>query len=155
MGDYSNCVLSSSTILAGTVAAAAAKSHQWCPTLCDSIDSSPPGSPVLGFSRQEHWSGFPFPSLMHESEKWKWRHSVVSDLTAAFQAPLSMGFSRQGYWSGVPLPSLTCLYCAILQLIILLVWLFKSENHENHPWFFVLFRRFNLINFLLRIKQKK
>ena len=34
----------------------------------------------LGFSRQEHWSGLPFPSPMHESEKWKWSHSVVSDL---------------------------------------------------------------------------
>ena len=33
----------------------------------------------LGFSRQEHWSGLPFPSPMHESEKWKWSHSVVSD----------------------------------------------------------------------------
>ena len=33
----------------------------------------------LGFSRQEHWSGLPFPSPMHESEKWKWRRSVVSD----------------------------------------------------------------------------
>ena len=32
----------------------------------------------LGFSRQEHWSGLPFPS-MHESEKWKWSHSVTSD----------------------------------------------------------------------------
>ena len=37
----------------------------------DPIDSSPPGSPVLGFSRQEHWSGLPFPSPVHESEKWK------------------------------------------------------------------------------------
>ena len=35
--------------------------------------------PSLGFSRQEHWSGFPFPSPMHESEKWKWTRSVVSD----------------------------------------------------------------------------
>ena len=35
--------------------------------------------PSLGFSRQEHWSGLPFPSPMHESEKWKWRRSVVSD----------------------------------------------------------------------------
>ena len=43
-------------------AAAAAKSLQSCPTLCDPIDSSPPGSPSLGFSRQEHWSGLPFPS---------------------------------------------------------------------------------------------
>ena len=40
--------------------AAAAKSLQSCPTLCDPIDGSPPGSPSLGFSRQEHWSGLPF-----------------------------------------------------------------------------------------------
>ena len=33
----------------------------------------------LGFSRQEHWSGLPFPSPMHESEKWKWSRSVLSD----------------------------------------------------------------------------
>ena len=33
----------------------------------------------LGFSRQEHWSGLPFPSPMHESEKWKWSRSFVSD----------------------------------------------------------------------------
>jgi len=35
--------------------------------------------PSLGFSRQEHWSGLPFPSPMHESEKWKWSRSVLSD----------------------------------------------------------------------------
>ena len=35
--------------------------------------------PFLGFSRQEHWSGLPFPSPMHESEKWKWGRSVVSN----------------------------------------------------------------------------
>ena len=35
--------------------------------------------PSLGFSRQEHWSGLPVPSSMHESEKWKWNCSVVSD----------------------------------------------------------------------------
>ena len=35
--------------------------------------------PSLGFSRQEHWSGLPFPSPMHESEKWKWSRSVVSN----------------------------------------------------------------------------
>ena len=60
-------------------AAAAAKSLQSRPTLCDPIDGSPPGSPSLGFSRQEPWSGLPFPSPMHESEKWKWSRSVVSD----------------------------------------------------------------------------
>ena len=35
--------------------------------------------PSLGFFRQEHWSGLPFPSPMHESEKWKWSRSVVSN----------------------------------------------------------------------------
>ena len=35
--------------------------------------------PSLGFSRQKHWSGLPFPSLMHECEKWKWICSVMSD----------------------------------------------------------------------------
>ena len=35
--------------------------------------------PSLGFSRQEHWSGLPFPSPGHESEKSKWSRSVISD----------------------------------------------------------------------------
>ena len=35
--------------------------------------------PSLGFSRQEHWSGLPFPSPVRESEKWKWSRSVVSN----------------------------------------------------------------------------
>ena len=35
--------------------------------------------PSLGFSRQEHWSGLPFPSPTHESGKWKWSRSVVSN----------------------------------------------------------------------------
>ena len=89
-------------------AAAAAKLLQLCPDLCDPIDGSPPGS--AGFSRQEHWSGLPFPSPMHESEKGKWSRSgrvrlLATPWTAACQAPPSMGFSRQEYWSGLPLPS--------------------------------------------------
>ena len=35
--------------------------------------------PSLGFSRQEHWSGLPLPSPMHESEQWKWSRSVMPD----------------------------------------------------------------------------
>ena len=66
--------------------------------------------PSLGFSRQEHWSGLPFPSPMHESEKLKVKslsrvRLLATPWTAAHQAPLSMGFSRQEYWSGLPLPS--------------------------------------------------
>ena len=48
--------------------AAAAKSLQSCPTLCDPVDGAHQ-APSLGFSRQEHWSGLPFPSPVHESEK--------------------------------------------------------------------------------------
>ena len=36
--------------------------------------------PSLGFSRQEHWSGLPFLSPIHKSEKWKWSRSVMSNL---------------------------------------------------------------------------
>ena len=66
--------------------------------------------PSLGFSRQEHWSGLPFPSPMHE--KWKVKGKLLSCVrlfttpwTAAHQPPPSMGFSRQEYWSAVPSPS--------------------------------------------------
>ena len=45
-----------------------AKSLQSCPILCDPVDGSHQAPPSLGFSRQEHWSGLPFPSPMHESE---------------------------------------------------------------------------------------
>ena len=66
-------------LLFQTAAAAAAKLLQSCLTLCDLIDSSPPGSPVPGIlqARTLEWVAIPFP--MHESEKWKWSDSVVSD----------------------------------------------------------------------------
>ena len=90
-------------------AADVAKSLQSCPTLCDPIDSSPPGSPVPGILqvRTLEWVAISF------SNAWKWKVRVKSlsrvqplAWTAAYQAPPSMGFSRQEYWSGVPLPSL-------------------------------------------------
>ena len=91
-------------------AAAAAKSLQSCPTLCDPIDSSPPGSPVPGIlqARTLKWVAISF------SNAWKWKGKVKSlsrvwllatPWTAAYQALPSMGFSRQEYWSWVPLPS--------------------------------------------------
>ena len=90
--------------------AAAAKSLQSCPTLCDPIDSSPPGSPVPGIlqARTLEWVAMSF------SNVWKWKVKVkllsrvplfMTPWTAAYQAPPSMGFSRQEYWSGVPSPS--------------------------------------------------
>ena len=90
--------------------AAAAKSLQLCPTLCDLIDGSPPGSPVPGIlqARTLEWVAIPF------SNAWKWKVKVkllrcarllATPWTAAYQVPLSMGFFRQEHWSGVPLPS--------------------------------------------------
>ena len=58
--------------------------------------------PSLGFSRQEHWNRLPFPSPMHESEKWKWSCSVVSHSLRLHGLQPTM----QEYWSGLPLPSL-------------------------------------------------
>ena len=51
-----------------------------CVQLCATPEMVAHQAPLsLGFSRQEYWSGLPFPSPMHESEKWKWSCSVVSD----------------------------------------------------------------------------
>ena len=90
--------------------AAAAKLLQSCPTLCDPIDSGPPGSTVSGIlqARTLEWVAI---SL---SNAWKWKMKVkllshvrlfATPWSEAYQSPPSMGFSRQEYWSGVPLPS--------------------------------------------------
>ena len=107
-------------------AATAAKSLQSCLTLCDPIDSSPPGSPVPGIlqARTLEWVA------ISSSNAWKWKVKVKSlshvrllatPWTAAHQAPPSMGSSRQKYWSGVPLPSpCMCEECPIHSRLSLL-----------------------------------
>ena len=91
---------------------ATAKSLQSCPTLCDPIEGSLPGSPVPGIlqARTVEWVAI---SL---SNAWNWKVKVKSlslvrllatSCTAAYQAPPSMGFSSQEHWSGLPLPSPT------------------------------------------------
>ena len=86
-------------------------SLQLCPTLCDPIDGSPPGSPVPGIlqARTLEWVAISF------SNEWKWKVKVkslshirffVTPWTAAYQGPPPMGFSRQEYWVGCH-----CLLC--------------------------------------------
>ena len=109
-------------------AAAAAKLLQLCPTLCDPIDGSPPGSPVPGIlqARTLEWVAISF------SNAWKWKVKMKSlsrvrllatPWTADYQAPPSLGFSRQEYWSGLPFPSpwitATCCYLLSNRLVIL------------------------------------
>ena len=90
--------------------AAAAKSLQLCPTLCNPIDGSPSGSTIPGILQVRTLKRV----AISFSNAWKWKVKVKSlscvqlftiPWTAAYQVPPSMGFSRQEYWSGVPLPS--------------------------------------------------
>ena len=78
-------------------AAAAAKSLQSCPTLCDPIDGSPPGFAIPGILQAKtlEWVAIAF------SNAWKWKVKVKSlssvqpfatPWTAAYQAPLSSYF---------------------------------------------------------------
>ena len=121
----------SSTVKMGIITNSirSAKSLQSCPTLCDPIDGSPPGSPIPGIlkARTLEWVAISF------SNAWKGKVKVKSlsgvwpsatPWTAAFQAPPSMGFSRQKYWSGVPLPSL------MYNTSIVLVLKVKNSLHE-------------------------
>ena len=100
-----------SRLFRASAAAAAAKLLQSCPTLCDPIYDSPPGSPVPGIlqARTLEWVAISFSNAC----KWKVKVKSLSRVrllatpwTAAYQAPPSMGFSRQEDWSGLPLPSL-------------------------------------------------
>ena len=133
-------------------AAAAAKSLQLCPTLCDPIDSSPPGSPVPGIlqARTLEWVAVSF------SNAWKWRVTVkllsrvqllVTPWTAAYQAPPSMGFSGKN--TGVGCCSLLhprteprspgcrqILYCLshLWHILTVLKWLAKQIDPELHAY---------------------
>ena len=66
-------------------AAAAAKSLQSCPTLCDPIDGSPPGSSM--YTRVGC-------------------HFLLQCMKVKSENEVAQSWSRQEYWSGVPLPSL-------------------------------------------------
>ena len=96
---------------------------QSCPTLCDPMDCSLPGSSVhrIFQARVLEWVAISF------SNAWKWKLKVkvkslshiwllATPLTAAYQAPPSMGFSRQEYWSG-------CHYLLCLRALGYLKWL--------------------------------
>ena len=100
----------------------AAKSLLSCPTLCDPIGGSPPGSPVPGIlqARTLGWGAISF------SNAWKWKvkgkslsriRLLATPWTTAYQAPPSMGFS----WA---------------LLISRLSTPFKSFDHTILCWFF-------------------
>ena len=135
------------------VTAAATKSIQSCPTLCDPIDSSPPGFPVPGILQAGtlEWVAISF------SNAWKWKvkgkslsHVQLCAIpwTAAYQAPLPMGFSRQEYWGGVPLPSPNLSNSACLFLTLWEYWLHRKNWHLF--LFFHLWKIYSEIYYAIR-----
>ena len=119
-----------------TKTAAAAKSLQSCPTLCDPIDSSSLGSSVPGILQARILECV----AISFSNAWKWKVKVKSlsrawllatPWTGAYQDPPPMGFSRQEYWSGVPSPS----------PLNTSSWLYSSS------WYLLLFGNFILYCF--------
>ena len=124
-------------------AAAAAKSLQSSPTLCDTIDGSPPGFAIPGIlqARTLEWVVISF------SNAWKWKVKVKplsrvqllgTPWTTAHQASPSMGFSRQECWSGVPLPSPTNVFSSfqfssVTQSCVLLLcnWNIRSRRKKE------------------------
>ena len=133
-------------------AAAAAKSRQSCPTLCDPIDGRPPGSAIPGILQERtlEWVAISF------SNAWKWKGKVkllshvrflATPWTVAYQAPPSMEeiipFSRQEYWSGLPLPSLIryadgCI-SSISRKLIALDCFHNTPSRSHFTYVFIVF----------------
>ena len=120
----------------------------------------------LGLSRQEHWSGLPFPYPMHESEKWKWSHLVVSD-----SCPTQSYRPRQEYGTGVPSPSAMSLsYMAFIVLmyvpfmspfwrffIINGGWILSKpfSTSIDYDWIFLFFNLLAWYNTLIVLQKSK
>ena len=91
---------------------AAAKSLQSCPTLCDPVDGSPPGSPIPGIlqARTLEWVAISF------SNAWKWSQSEVTQSCPTLSDPMDCSLpgssvhgifqARVQEWGAIPLPQL-------------------------------------------------
>ena len=133
-------------------AATAAKLLQSCLTLCDPIDGSPPGSPVLGIlqARTLEWVAISF------SKAWKWKVKVKSlshvrllatPWTTAYQAPPSMEFSSKSTRVGCHcLLRLTSVSVKCLNVMTLWrFWNFMMVHQMMPCW--ILFHMFLPIKF--------
>ena len=82
---------------------------QSCPTFCDTMDSSLPGSSVHGILQVR---------ILERVKERKYKslscvRLFATPWTVTYQAPPSMRFSRQEYWSGLPLPSPRLTQCLL------------------------------------------
>ena len=127
-----------------TVGHMLAKLRQSCPTLCNPIDGSLPGSPAPGIFQARTLEQV----AISFSNAWKWKMKVKSlsrvwllatPWTAAYQAPPSMRFSKQEYWSGVPLPSPNVHYVLEYQ---------RAYNGNSYRIMLIIFLNYWLVTFL-------
>ena len=119
-------------------AAAAAKSLQSCPTLCDPIDGSPPGSPVPGIlqARTLEWVTISFPNA------WKWKVKVKLLSRVQPQRPYGLQPSRLLHpWDfpgkstgvGCHLASLICGLYGCLYTLLHLKWIINKDLQYSTP----------------------
>ena len=90
--------------------------------------------PSLGFSRQEHWSGLPFPSPMHESEKWKWSRSVVSDSSRPPMDCSLPGSSAHGIFQARVLEWGAIAFSISIRWYISIFYLLWKQCHVSFSW---------------------
>ena len=97
--------------------------------------------PSLGFSRQEHWSGLPFPSPMYESEKWKWSRSVVSNSWQPHglqPTRLLRPWDFPGKSTGVGVPMLSPFFFLRICLLLLFTIVFQlSAGDQVHQALYI------------------
>ena len=139
-------------------AAAAAKSLQSCPTLCDPIDSSPTRLPRPWDSQGKNTGvGCYFLLQCVKVKSLSRVRLLATPWTVAHQAPPSMGFSRQEHWSGVPLLSpmrihyvmfIFCVYLKfygirIKKMIIQKIWITQENYDYKSELFFLNGRSYN------------
>ena len=95
----------------------------------------------LGFSRQEHWSGLPFPSPMHESEKWKWSEvahscSTPSDtMDCSLPGPSVYGIfqARVLEWGAIAFSSTLSTLSIRVSIILIKAVLNSQSGNSNNP----------------------
>ena len=94
---------------------------QLCPTLCNLRDYSLPAPRSMGFSRQEHWSGFPFPSS-----------GDLQDQVIKARSPALQADSLLPEPPGKPQYALMVSIIIINIILLLAKWLVRSRPAKSH-----------------------
>ena len=98
------------------------KSRQSCPTLCDPMDCGPPGSSEsTGFSRQEYWSGLPYPP------SWDLSGSGIKPMSLIFLALAGRFLTTGTTWEAPPTKILYDLFIYLVYPKVFIIYLSPLE----------------------------